>query len=93
MSIEKLKELFGSNEVMLELVEVEDGQLVLRNGRGDESKHLIKIDIHEDMREVLGEQVHTIAQQMVHVVLVNLLDQQLGELHAQIVDEKPKHFS
>lgn len=93
MSIEKLKKLFGNEEVMLELVEAKTGELVLRNGLTDEAKELIKIEFHPDVREVLGDQIHTVAQHMMQAVLFNLLEKQLGEWHANIVDEPPQHYS
>lgn len=93
MSVEKLKALFGSEEVMLELVETDNGDLVLRNGRGEEGKQLVKIEINPDVREILEDQVHVVAQQMVQVILFNLLEKQLGEFQTQVVDEVPKHFS
>lgn len=92
MSIAKLKELFGSEEVMLELIESNTGEIILRNGNG-EQKELVKIQINEDIKDALGEKTHILAQQMVQMVLFNLLEQQLGELHANIVDEPPQFFS
>lgn len=93
MSVSKLKELFGSDEVMLELVEVDNGDLVLRNGRSSDSKELVRIQINEHIREMLDDKIHGVAQQMVQIILFNLLEQQLGEFQAQIIDEAPKRFS
>lgn len=93
MSVEKLKALFASEEVMLELIESEAGELVLRNGRHETAKELVKIEFHPDLREALDEQMHIVAQHMVQAVLFNLLEKQLGEWHANVVDEPPRHYS
>lgn len=93
MSIEKIKALFGSEEVMLELIESDTGHLVLRNGRGDKSKELVKIQLHQDVKDALGDQFQTVAQHIVQVILFNLLEKQLGEWHATVVDEPPAHYS
>ena len=42
MSIEQLKELFGNQEAILELVQLEGGELALRNA-GSEKEPLVKI--------------------------------------------------
>lgn len=93
MSISKLKQLFGSEEVMLELIEAETGELILRNGRHEQAKELVKITFHSDVREALDGEMHMVAQHMVQAVLFNLLEKQLGEWHANIVDEPPVHYS
>lgn len=92
MSISKLKDLFGDEEVMLELIESNSGEMILRNGHG-EQKELVKIQLDADIKEVLGDRTHVLAQQMVQMVLFNLLEQQLGEWHANIVDEPPQYYS
>lgn len=92
MSVEKLKALFGSEEVMLELIESDTGEMILRNGKG-EQKELVKIQLNADIKDALGDKTHVLAQQMVQMVLFNLLEQQLGEWHANVVDEPPQFFS
>ncbi len=92
MSVEKLKALFGSEEVMLELIESDTGEMILRNGKG-EQKELVKIQLNADIKDALGDKTHVLAQQMVQMVLFNLLEQQLGEWQANVVDEPPQFFS
>lgn len=92
MSISKLKDLFGGEEVMLELIESNTGEMILRNGHGAQ-KELVKIQLDADIKEVLGERTHILAQQMVQMVLFNLLEQQLGEWHANVIDEPPQYYS
>ena len=92
MSIEQLKELFGNQEAILELVQLEGGELALRNV-GSESEPLVTIQFNEELRSILGEQMNVIAQQMIQAALYGLLEKQVDEWHAEVVDEKPKYMS
>ncbi len=92
MSIEQLKELFGNQEAILELVQLEGGELALRNA-GSESEPLVTIHFNEELRSILGEQMNVIAQQMIQAALYGLLEKQVDEWHAEVVDEKPKYMS
>lgn len=91
MSIEQLKELFGSNEAVLELVQLEGGELALRNAGSEEP--LVKIQFNDEVREILGEQMQIVAQHMVQAALFALMDKQVSELEAVVVDEQPKFMS
>lgn len=53
MSIEQLKELFGNHEAILELVQLEGGELALRNA-GSEKEPLVKIQFNDDVKAVNG---------------------------------------
>jgi hypothetical protein len=44
MSMQQLKELFGSQEAVLELVQLEGGELALRNA-GSEAEPLLKFNL------------------------------------------------
>ena len=92
MSIQQLKELFGNQEAILELVQLEGGELALRNA-GSESEPLVTIQFNEELRSILGEQMNVIAQQMIQAALYGLLEKQVDEWHAEVVDEKPKYMS
>ncbi len=46
MSIQQLKELFGNQEAVLELVKLEGGELALRNA-GSEKEPLVKIQFSD----------------------------------------------
>lgn len=92
MSIEQLKELFGNQEAILELVQLEGGELALRNA-GSEKEPLVTIQFNEELRNILGDQMSVIAQQMIQVALFGLLEKQVDEWHAEVVDEKPKYMS
>lgn len=92
MSIEQLKELFGNQEAILELVQLEGGELALRNA-GSESAPLVTIQFNEELKALLGDQTTVVAQQMVQAALYGLLEKQAGEWQAEVVDEKPQFFS
>ena len=92
MSIEQLKELFGNQEAILELVQLEGGELALRNA-GSEKEPLVTIQFNEELRNILGDQMSVIAQQMIQAALFGLLEKQVDEWHAEVVDEKPKFMS
>ncbi|MDH1517808.1 hypothetical protein N5I08_01965 [Acinetobacter johnsonii] len=92
MSIEQLKELFGNQEAILELVQLEGGELALRNA-GSESAPLVTIQFNEELKALLGDQTTVVAQQMVQAALYGLLEKQVGEWQVEVVDEKPQFFS
>ena len=92
MSIEQLKELFGNQEAILELVQLEGGELALRNA-GSEKEPLVKIQFNDEVKMLLGDQMPVIAQHMVQAALYALMEKQANELHAEIVDEQPQYLS
>ena len=92
MSIEQLKELFGNQEAILELVQLEGGVLALRNA-GSEKEPLVKIEFNDDVKAILGDQTAVVAQHMIQAALFGLLEKQVNEWHAEIVDEQPKFMS
>ena len=92
MSIEQLKELFGNQEAILELVQLEGGELALRNA-GSENEPLFTIQFNEEVKALLGDQTPMIAQQMIQAALFGLLEKQSNEWHAEVVDEQPQFLS
>jgi len=92
MSIEQLKELFGNQEAVLELVQLEDGELALRNA-GSEKDPLVKIQFSDEVKALLGDQTAVIAQHMIQAALFGLLEKQVNEWQAEVVDEKPQFMS
>ncbi|MBU3847414.1 MAG: hypothetical protein H9855_10680 [Candidatus Acinetobacter avistercoris] len=92
MSIEQLKELFGTQEAILELVQLEGGELALRNA-DSEKDPLLTIQFNDDIKALLGDQMPIIAQQMIQAALLALLEKQSNEWNAEVVDEKPQFLS
>ena len=92
MSIEQLKELFGNKDAILELVQLENGELALRNA-GSETQPLLTIQFNDEVKKLLGDQVPVIAQHMIQAALFGLLEKEVNEMQAEIVDQKPKFYS
>lgn len=92
MSIEQLKELFGSQDAILELVQLENGELALRNA-GSEQQPLVTIQFNDEVKAILGDQTPMVAQNMIQAALYGLLEKQVNELQAEFEQEKPKFLS
>ena len=92
MSIEQLKELFGTQEAILELVQLEGGELALRNAESKKDP-LLTIQFNDDIKALLGDQMPVIAQHMIQAALMALLEKQSNEWNAEVLDEKPQFFS
>ena len=92
MSMQQLKELFGHQDAILELVQLEGGELALRNA-GSEQEPLVKIQFSEEVKNILGDQTPLVAQHMIQAALFGLLEKQMGQLQAEVVDEEPQYFS
>lgn len=92
MSIEELKALFGNQDAILELVQLEGGELALRNA-GSEQEPLVKIQFNDEVKALLGDQTPIVAQHMIQAALFGLLEKQVNEWQAEVVDEQPKYLS
>jgi len=92
MSIEQLKDLFGNQDAILELVHLEGGALALRNA-GSKKQPLVMIQFNDEVKALLGDQTPVIAQHMIQAALYGLLEQQVNEWQAEVVDEEPKYMS
>ncbi|MCH7335561.1 hypothetical protein [Acinetobacter sp. NIPH 2699] len=92
MSMQQLKELFGNQEAVLELVQLEGGELALRNA-GSEQEPLVKIQFSDEVKEILGDQTPAVAQHMIQAALFGLLEKQMNQWQAEVMDEQPTHLS
>lgn len=92
MSIEQLKDLFGNQDAILELVQLEGGALALRNA-GSKKQPLVMIQFNDEVKALLGDQTPVIAQHMIQAALYGLLEQQVNEWQAEVLDEEPKYMS
>ena len=63
MSIEQLKDLFGNQDAILELVQLEGGALALRNAGSKQP--LVMIQFNDEVKALLGDQTPVIAQHMI----------------------------
>lgn len=92
MSMQQLKELFGNQEAVLELVQLEGGELALRNA-DSEKEPLVKIQFSDEVKEILGDQTPSVAQHMIQAALFGLLEKQMNQWQAEVLDEQPTHLS
>ncbi len=92
MSIEQLKELFGHQEAVLELVQLEGGGVALCSA-GSEKEPLVIIQFSDEVKALFGDQTPVIAQQMVQAALFALIEKQSNEWEAEVVDEQPQFMS
>lgn len=54
---------------------------------------LVKIQFSDELKEILGEQTPIVAQHMIQAALFGLLEKQVNEWQAEVVDEQPKFLS
>lgn len=92
MSIEDLKDLLGTQETVLELVQLDDGVLALR-AAGSEQAPLVKIEFNDDVRKILGDTTAVVAQQMIQAAILGVMEHEAGKWHAEVVDQKPQFLS
>ncbi len=91
-SVEKIKELLGATETVLELVELASGELALRPA-GSDDEPLVTIKFSDKAQNALGDSAQAVGQHMIQSALYMLMEQQAARWHAQVMDEEPKHFS
>lgn len=92
MSIDQLKDLLGGQEAVLELVQLENGELALRTSES-ESAPLVTIQFNDEVKALLGDNTAVVAQNMIQAALAGLLEKQVNELQAEFSEEKPKYLS
>lgn len=64
----------------------------MRNA-GSEKEPLVRIQFSDELKEILGEQTPIVAQHMIQAALFGLLEKQVNEWQAEVVDEQPKFLS
>lgn len=81
-----------AQETMLELIELEDGSLVLRDINGKEEP-MVTIDFSDKVKDMLGQEVRMVGQHMIHAAIQSIMYKQLRQWHANVYDEEPLHYS
>lgn len=79
-------------ETMLELVELDDGKLVLRPVNSDEAP-LLSIEFSEQVKEMIGGDAQYIGQHMVQAAIHSFMHKQAAQWHAHVYDQEPAHYS
>ncbi|WGV13400.1 hypothetical protein QJS82_01555 [Psychrobacter maritimus] len=81
-----------AKETTLELVEADDGRLLLRDAEQDEAP-LMTIDFSEKLKEILGSDTQAIGQHMIHAAIQVIMQKQMSQWHAHVYDKEPTHYS
>ncbi|WP_201527735.1 MULTISPECIES: hypothetical protein [Psychrobacter] len=82
---------FGK-ETTLELVEADDGTLLLRDAEKDEEP-LMTIDFSDKLKELLGSDTQSIGQHMIHAAIQVIMQKQMSQWHAHVYDKEPANYS
>ena len=53
----------------------------------------MKIHFNDEVKSLLGDQMPVIAQHMVQAALLALMEKQVNEWQAEIVDDQPQYLS
>lgn len=93
MSAEGIKDLLGAQEMVLELVQLDDGALALRASGQEAEQPLVRIEFNEEVRKLLGDHAGAVAQQMIQAAIYGVMEQQVNRWHAQVLDDKPRFYS
>lgn len=88
----KARPEFSPREAVLEFVQQEDGQLVLREVGEDEP--LVSINFANKIKEMVGnEHLQAMGQHMLQAAIASFMHRQMSQYHAHVFDETPTHFS
>ncbi|TXJ07772.1 MAG: hypothetical protein E6Q25_07175 [Acinetobacter sp.] len=89
---EGIKDLLDAHEMVLELVQLEEGVMALR-AAGSEQEPLVRIEFNDEVRKILGEHTGVVAQHMIQAAIYGVMEQQMNRWHAHVVDDKPQFYS
>lgn len=91
-SIKKARSTGVTQEALLELVQLEGGEIVLRPVNSTEEP-LVSIRFAQQVQDAMGEQLPLVGQQMIQAAVHAYIEQQAARWHANVVDEEPTHYS
>ena len=81
-----------AKETMLELIEADDGRLMLRDMEGEHDA-LVTIAFSDKIKDILGSDTQVIGQHMIHAAIQIIMQKQISQWHANVYDEEPTHYS
>ncbi|WP_296404573.1 hypothetical protein [Psychrobacter sp.] len=81
-----------AQETILELVENEKGQIVLRDSKDNEDP-LVTIAFSDKVKDMLGGEAQFIGHKMIHAAVQAMMQKQVSQWHANVYDEEPEHYS
>lgn len=80
-------------ETLLEFIQLENGKMVLRPAHDPEEKPLLSIEFSDEIKDILGSDIHLIGHSMVQVAIQTFMHKQMATYHAHVFDEEPINFS
>lgn len=81
-----------AKETTLELVEADNGTLLLRDAGKDDAP-LMTIDFSDKLKEILGSDTQAIGQHMIQAAIQVIMQKQMSQWHAHVYDKEPTHYS
>ena len=81
-----------AKETTLELVEADNGTLLLRDTEKDEEP-LMTIDFSDKLKDLLGQDTQSIGQHMIHAAIQVIMQKQMSQWHAHVYDKEPANYS
>ena len=81
-----------AKETTLELVESDDGRLLLRDTEKDDEP-LMSIDFSDKLKDLLGSDTQSIGQHMIHAAIQVIMQKQMSQWHAHVYDKEPTNYS
>lgn len=82
-----------AKETTLELVEADNGTLLLRDAEKKDDEPLMTIDFSDKLKELLGSDTQAIGQHMIHAAIQVIMQKQMSQWHAHVYDKEPTHYS
>lgn len=87
-----MKDLPQPREVMLEFIQDETGQLILRESKNHDEV-FVTINFSDKVKEMLGDDTHFVGEHMIQAAMAAVMHRQMDKWHANVYDEKPKRYS
>lgn len=81
-----------AQETVLELVENDKGQIVLRDS-AEAEEPLVTISFSDKIKDILGSETQFIGHKMIHAAVQEVMQKQVSQWHANVYDEEPDHYS
>ena len=81
-----------AKETTLELIEAEDGRLLLRDTE-KEDEPLMTLEFSDKLKTLLGSDTQGIGQHMIHAAIQVIMQKQMSQWHAHVYDKEHTHYS
>ncbi|WP_350559974.1 hypothetical protein [Psychrobacter sp. CAL346-MNA-CIBAN-0220] len=82
-----------AKETTLELVEADNGTLLLQDADDKDDVPLMTIDFSDKLKELLGSDTQAIGQHMIHAAIQVIMQKQMSQWHAHVYDKEPTNYS